>query len=258
MRQVRLFLKQWLTRGLGGLGYQLVNIRKGHALDGLYTVHNAPFLDDERFQSAYRRGVQASGGVDPGTQWRIHVGLWAAHAASRIAGDFVECGVNAGFLSSAILHYLGGPGAGRKFYLVDTFEGPALEQFSEEELGRGRLQIALQAIEAGAYVTDLARVRQNYSEWSGVEIVKGCVPDVLPEVMTERVAFLHLDMNCSFPETAALRYFWDRISPGGIVLFDDYTYFGHDAQTRAIGELASALGAEALAIPTGQGLLIKA
>ena len=257
MRQVRLFLKHWVTRGLEGLGYRLVNLRKGHAIDGLYTVHNAPFLSDARFQAAYRRGVQASGGVDPGAQWRIHVGLWAARAASGIAGDFVECGVNAGFLSSAILSYLGGPGAGRKFYLVDTFEGPALDQFSQEELGRGRLQVALQAIEAGAYVTDLERVRQNYSEWSGIEIVKGRVPDVLPGVGAGRISFLHLDMNCAFPETAALRFFWERISPGGIVLFDDYAYFGHDAQMGAIGELAAALGAEALAIPTGQGLLIK-
>jgi len=242
---------------LRALGYQLVNLKKGHSLDGVHTVHNAPFLEDARFRQAYERGVQASGGVDPGIEWRIHVGLWAARVASQIQGDFVECGVNAGFLSSAILQYLDWPQLGKKFYLVDTFEGPALEQFSEEELKSGRLQIALRAIDAGAYVTDVERVRQNYSEWDGIEIVKGRVPDVLPELKAQEVAFLHLDMNCAFPEVAALRFFWERVSSGGIVLFDDYAYSGHDAQMRALGEAAWALGTEALVLPTGQGLLIK-
>jgi hypothetical protein len=50
--------------------------------------------------------VKASGGFDPLVEWRVHVALWVARAASRVSGDFVECGVNAGFTSSAILESL--------------------------------------------------------------------------------------------------------------------------------------------------------
>src|SRR3954470_24827974 len=103
MRQVRRLLRRCVSDALGAFGFQLVNTKKGHSLDGLYTVHNAPFLNDERFQAAYRRGVQASQGFDPHTEWRVHVGLWPARTAFRVPGDFVECGVNAGLVSSAIL-----------------------------------------------------------------------------------------------------------------------------------------------------------
>ena len=178
--------------------------------------------------------------------------------AARIPGDFVECGVNAGFLSSAILSYLDWNRLGKRFYLVDTFEGPVLRQFSREEIDSGRIAVAQEALSAGAYVTDLERVRRNYAEWSRIEVVQGCVPEVLPAIDTSnRIAFLHLDMNCGFPEAAALRYFWPFMSPGGIVLFDDYAYFGCEAQARAIDEAAAALRAEILVLPTGQGMVMR-
>jgi hypothetical protein len=87
----------------------LVNIQELYKFDGLHTVHNARFREDPRFQAAWEGAFQATGSVDPGSAWRIHVGLWAASIASRVPGDFVECGVNAGFLSSAILRYLDWP-----------------------------------------------------------------------------------------------------------------------------------------------------
>ena len=120
------------------------------------------------------------------------------------------------------------------------------------ELGNHRPKSAL-----GVGETDLERVRANYSEWPNVEIVQGIVPEVLSNFTIERVAFLHLDMNCAFPERAALEYFWPLMSPHGMVLFDDYAYFGHESLTRAIDAAALSLGTEVLSLPTGQGLIIK-
>ena len=250
-------LKRWLTRTLRRAGYQLVNVRKMYEFDGLHTVHNASFREDPRFQSAYQRALQASHGVDPQTEWRIHIGLWAASLASRLPGDFVECGVNAGFLSSAILSYLDWESLGKRFFLVDTFEGPVVGQFSPEEIEAGRLVAIEQALSAGAYVTDIKRVGENYSEWRRIEIIRGCVPEVLPAIGARQVAFLHLDMNCAYPEAAALRHFWPYLSTGGVVLFDDYAYFGCVEQTKAIDEAVAALGAEILVLPTGQGLIVR-
>src|SRR5665811_1161549 len=89
------------------------------------------------------------------------------------------------------------------------------------------------------------------------DVYKRQVPQVLPSVHVQTVAFLHLDMNCAFPETEALRYFWARISPGGIVLLDDYNYFDYDAQGNALDAVARDLGAGILSLPTGQGMIVK-
>lgn len=73
--------------------------------DGLTTIHNHDFMDSPAFQAAYERGVTAAG-TDYNWHWRVHTGLRAAATASKPSGDFVDCGVNRGFLSSAIMQFL--------------------------------------------------------------------------------------------------------------------------------------------------------
>jgi hypothetical protein len=253
----RNLLKRFLTRALRKSGYQLVNLRKLYDSDGLNTVHHARFRDDPHFQAAWEGAFQATGQVDPGSYWRIHIGLWAASVAARVSGDFVECGVNAGFLSSAIVRYVDWNSLRKRFYLVDTFTGPVLSQYSSEEIERGRWDVAERAKAAGAYVTDLESVRRRYEGWDGISIVQGTVPEALPAVDADRVAFLHLDMNVAYPECEALKFFWDRISAGGIVLMDDYAYFGYEEQGNALDRMARTIGASILALPTGQGMIFK-
>lgn len=254
---IRDFVKRGLRQVLRGAGYELFNTRNRYVQDGLLTVHNDHFRNDPQFRAAYERGIEASAGVDPHFEWRVHVALWAARTAARLPGDFVECGVNAGFISSAIMQRLKWSHTGKQFYLIDTFAGPDLNQFSAEEIERGRLKIAQNAVAAGAYVTDMDRVRRNFSGWRNVQVVRGLVPDILSSIPFGPLAFLHLDLNCAFPEREALRFFWKLLTPGGIVLLDDYAYFGHGAQTEAVDEFAMGAGAEVLSLPTGQGLIIK-
>lgn len=238
-------------------GYFVVNTRKHYVEDGLFTVHNAHFRSDPVFRAAYQRGVDAGNGVDLHFEWRVHIALWAADCALRVAGDFVECGVNAGVISSAIMRRLNWGAFDRRFFLIDTFAGPVTSQFSKNEIERGRLSAAESALATGGYVIDLARVRANFAEWPNAVVVQGAVPEILPRVDPPRVAFLHLDMNCAYPERAALEYFWDRLSPGAMVLLDDYAYYGFESQAEAIDSVGRTLGFDVLSLPTGQGLILK-
>jgi hypothetical protein len=247
-------LKSKLHRAMARAGYAVFRTR---GQDGLFTAHNDHFRDDPAFQEAYARGLKAGHGVDPEFTWRVHVALWAAGASLRVPGDFVECGVNAGFISSAIMYHLRWNTVGRRFFLIDTFRGPVLDQYSPQEIERGRLDLAKDALQAGAYVTDLARIQSNFSEWPNAVVVQGAVPEVLPSLDIPAVAFLHIDMNCAYPERAAIEFFWDRLSPGAMVLLDDYAYAGYEEQARAMDEAAKALKMEILSLPTGQGLIIK-
>jgi hypothetical protein len=256
-RSAQKVVKNFVIRALRKSGYQLINLRTLYEFDGIHTVHNARFRDDPKFQAAWEGAFQATGCVDPGSSWRIHIGLWAAEAAARIDGAFVECGVNAGFLSSAIVRYLDWDRLQKQFFLVDTFTGPVLSQFSSEEIARGRRDAAEHYMDVGGYVTDVDSVRQRYERWDSVIIVKGTVPEVLASMDVSKIAFLHLDMNCAFPECEALKFFWDRISAGGIVLLDDYAYFGYEAQGDAMDFVARSFGASILALPTGQGMILK-
>src|SRR5256886_194527 len=76
-------------------------------------------------------------------------------------------------------------------------------------------------------------------------------------VRAEKIAYLHLDMNCSAPEIAAIQFFWEPLVPGAFVLLDDYAYYGYLSQKIVMDQFAQEKGIKILSLPTGQGLLVK-
>ncbi len=224
--------------------------------DGLISVHNHEFMQEPRFTAAYQRGVAAAG-QDYHWHWRVHIGLWAAQTAVRLPGDFVECGVNRGFLSSSIMQRLDWDALGRQFYLLDTFRGVDPRYLSDDDRREGVVEKNAGWIEQGFYATESDSVRRNFAEWRNVTIVEGAIPETLSRVTAARIAFLHIDMNCAAPEVAALEYFWPRLQVGAPVLLDDYAFHGYRHQKVAMDALAERLGVAIASLPTGQGLLIR-
>jgi len=137
---------------------------EGHTYDqdGLRSVHNHEFMDDPSFRKAYERGVRATG-RDYEWHWRVHVGLWVATCASRLPGDFVECGVNRGFLSSAIMDYLEWDSLGKQFYLLDTFKGMDERFISAEDKAAGAVEKNRNNLASGFYTSRSDEVRANFS-----------------------------------------------------------------------------------------------
>jgi hypothetical protein len=107
--------------------------------------------------------------------------------------------------------------------------------------------------EEGLYESVLRR----FERFPNVEVVRGIVPQSFGIAVPERIAFLHMDMNSSKSEIAALDALFDRILPGGLIVFDDYGWTGYRAQQLAEDAWVQARGHRILELPTGQGLLIK-
>jgi hypothetical protein len=221
--------------------------------DGLESIHNHEFMNDLAFCKAYQRGVLACG-QDYNWHWRVHVGLWAALSASKLQGDFVECGVNRGFLSSSIMEYLNWDSLQKMFYLLDTFSGIDERYISQEERESG---VISERNASGLYNAKFSDVKKNFSQWKNVEIIHGAIPETLQQVQVKNIAYLHIDMNCVIPEVAAFNYFWERLVPGAFILLDDYAYKGHEMQKYAMDTAVESKGLHILSLPTGQGLVIK-
>ncbi|HEX4885974.1 MAG TPA: TylF/MycF/NovP-related O-methyltransferase [Casimicrobiaceae bacterium] len=253
-------LPRGLVRGLAALAYRAARVVLPgvYAQDGLVSVHNHDFIRDEAFARAYARGTMAlDGAPDYAWHWRVHVGLWAASTAARLDGDFVECGVNRGFLASAIMERLGWDALGRTFWLLDTFAGLDERLVSAREREQGVLARNREELRRGFYVEGPERAMANFAQWRNARIVVGPVPDTLPQVTAARIAYLHLDMNCAEPEVAALEHFWPRLAPGAVVLLDDYAYAGFGAQKQAMDDFALRRDVAICSLPTGQGLLLR-
>lgn len=228
-----------------------------YAQDGLFTVHNSNFQTDPDFACAYARGLKATEPMEYNWHWRVHVGLWAARVAARLPGDFVECGVNRGFLSSAIMEDLNWNSLDRTFWLLDTFSGIDTAIVSLEEIDPGSKERNQKFFESGLYTADVDAVRKNFAEWSNVEIVVGSVPGTLEKITAERIAFASIDMNTAPPEVAAMEFLWPRLVPGAMIVLDDYAYHGYLPQYLAMNEFAKRHNISILLLPTGQGLIVR-
>jgi len=224
--------------------------------DGLRTIHNHEFMIDPVFEKAYARGVMAAS-EDYHWHWRVHIGLWAASNAAKLNGDFIEFGVNRGFLSSAIMHLLDWDSTGKTFYLLDTFKGIDEMYVSQADIKQGVLERNQKDITSGFYTSDANTVMKNFLEWKNIQIIIGSVPDTLEKIDAERFSFVHIDMNCSVPEIAAITFIWDKLVPGAFILLDDYAYAGFRSQKIAMDEFALEKGISIASLPTGQGLIIK-
>ncbi len=230
--------------------------RDVYAEDGLITIHNHSFLQDPTFIKAYDRGIKAAQN-DNQFRWRAHIALWVATNASKLEGDFVECGVNFGVLSSGMMSVLDWNSLNKKFYLLDTYQGMDERFLSEAEKKAGYLESNRKNLTSKVYVSKIESVKQNFAEWKNAIIVQGSVPETLAKVDSQKIAYLHLDMNCAMPEVAALNYFWDKMVAGGMVLFDDYANANFKLSKIELDQAAAKLKVQILSLPTGQGLIIR-
>ncbi len=255
-KQVEMGIRSAIKTLLRKRGFAIIRAEPDADLfehDGLASIHNHEFVDDPDFKRANARGVKAAGDYD--WYWRVHIGLWAAATAARSEGDFVECGVNRGFLSSAIMEYVDWNSTGKTFWLLDTFSGLDPDQIdaaNQKEYERNKKHI-----DEGFYVTDVQDAVRNFAEWKNVRIIQGPIPLTLAQVTAETVAYLHIDLNAAAPEVSAFEYFWEKMTPGGIILLDDYAYYGYERQKYAMDKAAAAKRVRIASLPTGQGLIVK-
>ena len=244
-------LKTFARKTLKSMGYETYNLKLPNVFseDGLTTYHNHSFTEDPAFLAAYGRSRQVIGGADHHIRWRAHVAFWAAGHAARLPGAFVECGVASGFLMAGIMQRTDWNALGKHCYLCDTFAGLDPRYVSDHEAADGRLD----------RYSDLRvdKVTKEFEEFERVHFVVGPVPDTLPQVEAEEICYLSIDMNATVPEIAALRHFWPKLTPGGMVVLDDYSYSGYEEQHFAFNALAEELGFSILCLPTGQGLIMK-
>ncbi len=255
--QIKNFLKKILPKPLLYIYWlfkvprlKVINFVVRYNEDELITAHNCDFMKDKRFMECYNLAVKAGLAISDKIHWKVHVACWAAYKGKSLEGDFVECGVAKGFVSRIVMGHVDFKNLPKKFFLMDTYEGLNEKCLTETEKEKMKG-------EYWDYGTAYEKVKETFKEFTNVVIVKGVVPYTLREVLSDKIAYLHIDMNCVQPEIAAAEYFWDKLVSGAVMLLDDYGHAGHEEQKYAFDDFAKRKDVEILSLPTGQGLIIK-
>ncbi len=220
-----------------------------------------PFLHDDKFQASWDQVCKESEphwiGGTPDIRWRIHVCLWAAESCLRIPGDFAEFGVNTGLLSTMIVRNTEFDKSGKKFFLFDTYEGIPVEMASEAEMA-GVAKMNKNMYTGNPANTNIIEfARKQFAPHPNVVLVQGMLPGSIDQVEFESLSYISIDLNITSAEMGTIQAIWDRITPGGIIVLDDYGLSGHDEQNAAWNEFARGKDRMIMGLPTGQGILMR-
>ena len=222
-----------------------------YANDNLIALQRtAGFRYDKAFVNAVRD--QARTQQELSLLWRLHTLIWAAQQALHVEGDFVECGVLTGYCFGVVTNYLNFTNVGKLLYLYDTYEGIPEDYNSENRSNKYYEDLNADDKDAIYHMA-----QKRFEKFANVILVRGIVPDSFAETCPDKVALLHLDMNSAASEIAALEVLFDKVTPGGLIVFDDYGWSGYRAQKDAEDAFMAKRGYNILELPTGQGLLLK-
>lgn len=139
-----------------------------------------------------------------------HTILSLAKMQSALEGDMAEVGVFQGSSAKLICTAKGE----RTFWGFDTFAG--LKDVSEEDTHWG-----ISFFRAGQYEASQTDVEAYLSEFKNVQLIAGFFPESAGEAASRKFSFVHLDVDTHDSTLASLRFFWPRMTPGGIILTHD-------------------------------------
>lgn len=149
------------------------------------------------------------------TEWLRNYAEWIN--SLNLEGSVAECGVYRGDYAKFINKYF----PHRKCYLFDTFDGFVKDDMEKELLLNQNFEKSSFNSESIFKNTNIEFVMKKMTFPDNVIIKKGYFPQSAVTV-EDKFCFVNLDMDLYLPILEGLRFFWDKLEPGGCILVHDY------------------------------------
>ena len=186
--------------------------------------------------------------------WRHWIVSYAIKHAKKFSKTtdytLVECGVEWGYTAFFALKTLSNfLENNQKFtmHLYDAWQDMREDELLESEYWHVNLYKNL----------NIDSTKQNLHEFSKNLIYhQGYIPDSLTKKpdAPETIFYLHIDLNSAKPTESALDFFYPRLVPGGVILFDDYGWDAYEDTKHAIEDFFEDKPGVLMKLPTGQAI----
>lgn len=184
----------------------------------------APWLSDKQFNEVYTH-IKHNSLIDI---YRCYE-LWQlVEQTSKLEGAFIEVGVwrgGSGVLIANKAHKLG---IKEKVYLCDTFEGVVKAGENDTDYKGGEhSDTSIQTVESLAKKFKL----------KNIIIQKGVFPeDTGDQIQDKNFRFCHLDVDVYDSVKDIFKWVWPKMVNGGVVVFDDYGFYGCEGVTKFVDQ----------------------
>ena len=152
---------------------------------------------------------------------------------NSVQGQFVECGYGYGRSFTVLSHF--STRMNRKIYGFDSFCGfPNISESDHSIRNPIKGEWAVRTLkEAQDSIIGLG-LFNNDQDYELIELVFG--ENTKNPIPKEKICLLHIDLDLYDGYKNALEIFWDQISSGGIILFDEYNEPNWPGATLAVNQ----------------------
>lgn len=183
----------------------------------------SPWLADEEFQRVYRY-IKTHTLVDI---YRCYELWMLGKQLSNVHGNYLEVGVWRGG-TGALLASTIKANAEKHMYLADTFKGVVKASCGDTVYVGGE-----HADTSPELVSELL----TSLGLSNFSLLQGVFPEQTARAFKGELALLHCDVDVYSSAKDVVEWAMPLLSLGGVIVFDDYGFFGCEGVTRLVNEL---------------------
>jgi hypothetical protein len=150
-----------------------------------------------------------------------------------LPGDIVEIGVfkGSGIATFSKFVEIYCPNSNKKiigFDIFDTKDGIKILE-KDSPIDKETMSVVYSKVDNDELDYNSVKIRlDNMNIDNKYMLVKGTVEESIPIFLQNnpgfRISLLYIDVDLERPTYYSLKYLWDRILPGGIIVFDEYEY----------------------------------
>ncbi len=242
-------LKIIVQKFFNKFGYRLTKIRGGEKLPYTRNHPYSSYTYSPWFENWFLdilKKIRDHTLVSEDRCFTIH--MFSKHCR-HLEGDFAECGIYKGgtaYLISLILK--DNSNHQKTLHLFDTFSG--MPKSANEDKSHHK--------EGDYQDTSVEAVKDFLSDYSFVEFHPGLIPDTFEAVTNKKFAFVHIDVDIYQSIKDCCEFFYERMTKGGIMIFDDYAFQGYElAAKKAVDDFFIGKSEIPITLRNGQCLVLK-
>jgi len=161
---------------------------------------------------------------------------------NHVKGSFAELGVYKGVTANMLYEM----DKSRTLHLFDTFKGFSEKDLEQEHTKGGKYNTSEFSD------TSVAAVKAYINGGDNVVFHEGYFPETAKGLENEAFALVNIDADLYLPTMEGLKFFYPRLSPGGVIFVHDYNHNWSGAR-KAIDEFAGTISEGIIELPDWQG-----